>query len=116
MNDDRRDLTKLPQWAQTRIRLLEQRVAALDAQLAAATGPEITTIPSERGVYFDSGLSGYRKMGSDRATFVLAPYAHIQARIVSDVVYGKWLLTIHGSRQVKLVPQASNAFNIELED
>jgi len=103
------DVTKLPKWAQSKIRVLEMRVRELRAKLAE--GPE------GADTFADPYADEARPLGkSTRIEFVFdaEKREHIQAHLDEDK-HGKYL-EVYGNTGLSIEPSASNVLRVRIMD
>ena len=109
------DVTKLPKWAQSKIRVLEDNIAHLKKQIGQIFEPATTSI--RWGINLQTGDDGIHGLPDDSPIkFYLTndgkDRRYIQIMLSKDKEY----ISIMGSRGISILPASGNYIFIALKD
>lgn len=103
------DVSKLPKWAQDKIKNLERNCEDLDAKLSAMGGDTETS----RIVWMD-GMT--RRSIKNYGTIRFRIGETIDDFECIDVNLHNRTFTVYGSRAIRILPHAANAVEIAIDD
>lgn len=108
------DTSKLPVWAQDKLKNLQHEIDSLQRQLEIAQN---ASTGGETNVYIMEGLSDKTYLPEHtRVDFQLGDHFHntVSVGLITDTT-GRRHLRVNGNSGIRIIPRASNLIEIEIE-